>query len=84
MKPKNKRGVLFAGAVILSEGIGFYFYPLYLNPEFFTKMDCAIKAYWKEGSAFRISNLLSEVSMRQFTELLQEGWKFYKQNEWVK
>ena len=83
MNPKNKRGVLFGGALILKEDVGFYFYPLHLDPTFINKVDEAIMVFYKGGSAFRFEETLSEIAIEKFHQLLLEGWRYYQQNTWV-
>lgn len=83
MNPRNKRGILFAGVLILKDGIGFYFYPLYLEPSFDAKIDEHIRKLYKGGSAFRFDELLSDASIEKLNLLLLEGWQYYQQHSWV-
>ena len=83
MNPKNKRGVLFGGVLILKEEVGFYFYPLHLDNTFHTKIGDAIRRFYRSGSAFRFDKPLSDMSVEKFNELLLEGWRYYQQNNWV-
>lgn len=83
MKPRNKRGVLFAGTVILKEGVGLYFYPLHLDPSFHLKIDEAIHEFYKGGSAFRFIEPLSDLTIGKLNELLLEGWSYYRQKNWI-
>ena len=38
MNPKDKRGILFAGVLIMKRHIGLYLYPLHLNADLFAKI----------------------------------------------
>lgn len=83
MHPKTKRGILFAGLVILKNRVGFYFYPLHINDALRTRIDASILSFWKGGSAFHFLEPLSVLSSEKFQELLLEGLRYYQQNWWV-
>lgn len=83
MNPRNKRGILFAGALIMKQHIGLYLYPLHVNPELFAKIDEEIKPFWKGNSAFHFQKPLSELTIVKLTQLFDDGWEYYRLNKWV-
>jgi hypothetical protein len=83
MNPKDKRGILFAGALIMKRHIGLYLYPLHLNAELFAKIDEELKPFWKGNSAFHFQKPLSELTMSKLTQLFDDGWEYYRLNKWI-
>lgn len=83
MNPKYKRGILFAGASIMKKHIGLYLYPLHINPVLIETIDEAIRPFWKRNSAFHFNKPLSELTLSKLTLLLDEGWQYYRQNQWI-
>lgn len=69
--------------MILKEGVGFYFYPLHLDPTLHLKINEMILSFFKGGSAFRFIEPLSDQSIEKLNEILLEGWSLYQQNNWV-
>ncbi|HPH45949.1 MAG TPA: hypothetical protein PLJ60_18985 [Chryseolinea sp.] len=80
--PKNHKGFLFAGAVILKKSIGLYLYALHLDGKFNEKISQEILPMWKGGSAFQLDHTLSITEYEKFRELLNEAWVYYKENGW--
>lgn len=83
MNPKNKRGILFAGALIMKKHIGLYLYPLHINPDLSAAIHEAIRPFWKGNSVFQFRKPLSDLIMVKFTQLLDEGWHYYRQKQWI-
>jgi hypothetical protein len=83
MNPKNKRGILFAGTLIMKKHIGLYFYPIHINPALISQIDDAIRPFWKGNSAFHFHQPLSDLIIVKLTQLLDEGWQYYRQNNWI-
>ncbi len=83
MNPKNKRGILFAGVLIMKKHIGLYFYPIHINPALTTAIDDVIRPFWRGNSAFHFHKPLSDLITVKLTQLLDEGWEYYRQNQWI-
>lgn len=83
MNPKNKRGILFVGAMITKKHIGLYFYPLHINPALTAKIDEAIRPFWKGNSTFHFKTSLSELTQAKLAQLIAEGWQYYLENKWA-
>lgn len=81
--PKYKRGILFAGALIMKKCVGLYLYPLYINPALSDKIDEVLKPFWKGNSAFHFSEPLAEATLSTLARLLDEGWDYYRVNRWI-
>lgn len=81
--PKDKRGILFAGVLIMKRHIGLYLYPLHINPDLIAKIDAAIKPFWKGNSAFHFVSPLSESTKLKLTALFDDGREYYRQNQWI-
>src|SRR5690606_23297504 len=71
--PKNHKGFLFAGAVILKKSVGLYLYALHLDGKFNEKIRQEILPLWKGGSAFQLDHMLSIAEYEKFSELLNEA-----------
>ena len=83
MNPKNKRGILFAGTLIMKKHIGLYFYPLHIHPDLIVAIDESIRPFWKGNSAFHFRKPLTDLIMVKLIHLLDEGWEYYRQKQWI-
>ncbi len=83
MNPKNKRGTLFAGALIMKKHIGFYFYPLYIHSELSAVVDETIRPFWKGNSAFHFHKPLTDLIAVRLTWLINAGWQYYYHKKWI-
>lgn len=83
MNPKDKRGILFAGVLIMKRHVGLYVFPLHMNPELAIRMDEVLKPFWKGNSAFHFSEQLSELTLSRLSRLLDDGWEYYRVNQWI-
>lgn len=83
LNPKNKRGVLFAGVLIIKRHVGLYLYPLHINPALFASIDEEIKPFWKGNSAFHFYKPLSDLASIKLTQLFDSGCDYYRQNYWI-
>lgn len=83
MNPKDKRGILFAGVLIMKRHIGLYLYPLHINPELALNIDATLKPFWKGNSAFHFNEPLSELTVVKMTQLFDDGWGYYRLNQWI-
>jgi hypothetical protein len=83
MNPKNKRGILFAGALIMKKHIGLYVYPIHINHDLIATIDEIIRPFWKGNSAFHFHKPLTDLITVKLTQLLDEGWGYYRQKQWI-
>lgn len=81
--PKHRKGLLFAGLVILKRNVGLYLFALHIDEKFMVKIGGEILPLWKGGSTFHLDGPLSDLREKQFGDLFAEAWSFYKENRWV-
>lgn len=80
--PKRQRGVLFAGIAIKNSHVGFYFYPLHINPSMEESLPEKLKAIRKGKSAFHFTEITDDLK-ENLKQMLEEGFTYYKSNGWV-
>jgi len=83
MNPKNKKGILFAGLLMLKSHVGFYFYPLYIDSDYKNSIPQELLPLWSGGSAFKLLKPLSACKELKFQAFILTGWNFYLKNKWV-
>lgn len=83
MKPRNKRGVLFAGVLIIKNRVGFYFYPLHIDEKFADHISADLKPFWKGNSAFHFQKPVSETKLQSLQHLIETGWEYFTSNKWI-
>jgi hypothetical protein len=79
---RRKREVYFAGVIPQKAYVGFYYMPVYTNPERKAMFEPEMLALLKGKSCFHLRSL--EPSLRkQIRAALQSGFRLYKQRGWV-
>jgi hypothetical protein len=81
--PKHRKGLLFAGVVILKRNVGLYLFALHIDKKFVEKIDAGLLPLWKGGSAFHFDEPLSDLTTQSLDSLITGTWIFYQQNKWV-
>lgn len=79
---KQKHEVFFASVIIQKNHVGFYYMPVYAEPDIKKIFDPNLLKLLKGKACFHIKKLDDEL-LRQIEESLAEGYKLYKEKEWV-
>jgi hypothetical protein len=79
---KKRDEVFFASVVIQKGHVGFYFMPVYAEPDLKTVFDENLLKLLKGKSCFHLK-ALDEVLLSQIEDALAEGFKIYKEKAWV-
>jgi len=79
---RKRKEVYFAGAIIQKSFVGFYYMPVYGNPEMKKLFSPELLALLKGKSCFHIKTLDARL-LRQIKSALAAGFKQYKKNGWV-
>lgn len=79
---KQRLGWFFASVVIMKNYVGFYFMPVYLEPEMKTAFDPKLLKHLKGKSCFHIKKLDFEL-LSMIESAMGEGFKLYKEKGWV-
>ena len=79
---RKRKEVYFAGLVRYASYVGFYYMPVYAEPEMKAVFAPELLALLKGKSCFHIKKLDEEL-MRQIEQALADGFEMYKQRGWV-
>jgi hypothetical protein len=79
---RKKNEIYFAGLKIHKSHVGFYFMPVYAQPEIKEIFHPDLLKLLEGLSCFRIKTL-DEALMEHIADALDQGYKIYKKNEWV-
>jgi hypothetical protein len=80
---KKKKEVWFAGLIIQSSYVGFYFMPIYADPEKMKEVfSPELLKLLKGKSCFHIKQL-DEGLEKQVEDALEKGYALYKERGWV-
>ena len=79
-RPRSE--VFFASVVIQKSYVGFYFMPVYTNPEMKKIFAPELLALLKGKSCFHVKALDARL-LRQIKSALAAGYKLYKKNGWA-
>ena len=79
---RKKKEVYFAGVIPQKGYVGFYYMPIYTNPEQKSMFKPELLALLKGKSCFHVRRLEPEVK-KQIRDALASGFKLYKQHGWV-
>ena len=79
---RKRREVFFAGLLIQKDYVGFYFMPVYTEPEMKGVFGPELLALLKGKSCFYIKRLTPEIRT-QVQEALAAGYELYVQRGWV-
>lgn len=78
----KKNEVFFASVTIHKGHVGFYYMPVYAEPEMKKMFDPALLKLLKGKSCFHIKGL-DEVLLTHIESALAEGYRLYKEKGWV-
>ncbi len=79
---RKKKEVYFAGLIIQSNYVGFYYMPIYTDTDLAEVFKPELLSLLKGKSCFHIKELTPEIR-EQVEEALEVGYKRYKENGWV-
>jgi hypothetical protein len=79
---KQRNEVYFAAVMIHKGHVGFYFMPVYAEPEMKKVFDPSLLKLLKGKSCFHIKKL-DDVLLSHIDEALANGFKLYKERSWV-
>lgn len=80
---KKKKEVWFAGLIIQSSYVGFYFMPIYAEPEKMKEVfSPELLKLLKGKSCFHIKKLDEELE-KHIEDALEKGYALYKERDWV-
>jgi hypothetical protein len=79
---KKRDEVFFASVVIQKKYVGFYFMPVYAQPDMKQVFDEDLLKLLKGKSCFHIE-ALDELLLSHIEDALAEGFKIYKEKGWV-
>ena len=79
---RKRDEIYFAGMIVQSKYVSFYFMPVYTNPSMQSKMGKELIATLKGKACFHIKTLDKEL-ISQLRQALDEGFTCYKKSGWV-
>ena len=79
---RKRSELYFAGAMIQKSFVGFYFMPIYSNPDFVEALDPELKKCIKGKACFNIKSADKRL-LKQIEKMTRDGFKMYKQNKWI-
>lgn len=79
---KKRSEVFFASVVIQKEHVGFYYMPVYAEPDMKKILDPNLLKLLKGKSCFHIKKL-DDTLMSEIEDALAAGFKLYKEKGWV-
>jgi hypothetical protein len=77
-----KKEVYFAGLIIQSNYVGFYYMPVYAEAEMKNMFSNELLRLLKGKSCFHIKKLNEELE-KQISEALEAGYLLYKERGWI-
>ena len=79
---RKRKEVYFAGLIIQSSYVGFYFMPIYCDTSLKEVFDPQLLGLLKGKSCFHIKSLDKELE-KQIAKALKGGYELYKKRGWV-
>ncbi|MBM3152556.1 MAG: DUF1801 domain-containing protein [Chloroflexi bacterium] len=79
---RKRKEVFFAAIIIQKSYVGFYFMPVYAEPEMKTVFAPELLKLLKGKSCFHVKSLTPEL-LGQIEGALKDGFELYKQRGWV-
>lgn len=79
---RKRKEVFFAGLIIQKSYVGFYFMPVYTDPETKSFFQPELLRLLKGKSCFHIKKLTPEL-LTQVEETLERGFKLYQERGWI-
>ncbi|MBA4384787.1 MAG: hypothetical protein C0410_08630 [Anaerolinea sp.] len=82
IEERKRKEVYYAGAIIQSSYVGFYYMPVYAEPEVKNLFKSELLSRLKGKSCFHIHRL-DPILLEQIKEALERGFVEYQQRGWV-
>jgi hypothetical protein len=79
---RKRKEVYFAGLIIQSKWVGFYYMPIYTDTDLVEVFKPELLKLLKGKSCFRIKELDDKLEA-QIDEALEKGYELYKQRGWI-
>jgi len=79
---RKRKEVYFAGLIIQSKWVGFYYMPIYTDTHLADVFKPELLKLLKGKSCFRIKELDEELEA-QIDDALKKGYELYKQRGWI-
>jgi hypothetical protein len=79
---RKRKEVYFAGLIIQSKWVGFYYMPIYTDTDLADVFKPELLKLLKGKSCFRIKELNDELEV-QIEDALKKGYELYKQRGWI-
>lgn len=79
---RKRKEVYFAGLMIHKDYVGFYFMPVYAEPEVKALFAPELLKLLKGKSCFHIKKL-DDALLKHIDDALRKGFEFYQQRGWV-
>ena len=79
---RKRKEVFFAGLIIQKGYVGFYYMPVYAEPEIKNLFKPELLRLLKGKSCFHIKKLTPEL-INQIVETLAQGYRLYQERGWV-
>ena len=79
---RKRKEIFFAGLIIQKGYVGFYFMPVYAEPEIWLLFKPELLRLLKGKSCFHIKKLTPEL-LQQIAEALDQGYRLYQARGWV-
>lgn len=79
---RKRKEVFFAGIIIQKSYVGFYFMPVYVEPELKAMFQPEMLSLLKGKSCFHIKKL-DQVLLSQIKDALAAGFELYEKRGWV-
>jgi hypothetical protein len=79
---RKRKEVFFAGIIIQKDYVGFYYMPVYAEPEVKSFFKPELLSRLKGKSCFHIKKLTPELR-EQISDALEQGFEMYQQRGWV-
>jgi hypothetical protein len=79
---RKRKEVYFAGVIVQKDYVGFYYMPVYAEPEIKALFKPELLKLLKGKSCFHIKTLDEEL-LRQIREALAAGYRQYQERGWV-
>jgi hypothetical protein len=79
---RKRKEVYFAGLIIQSKWVGFYYMPIYTDASLADVFKPELLKLLKGKSCFRIKELDEELEA-QIDDALKKGYELYKQRGWI-
>ena len=79
---REKNELFFAGVISQKNYVGFYYMPVYIDPERKAMFKPELLARLKGKSCFHLSKLEPDLK-NQISQALEDGFRMYKDRSWV-